>query len=77
MILRQGLLRAMMGVGAGACGTWALARLMSGLVYGIQVRDPVSLGIAGLLLIGGALLAYYLPARRTANVDPAVILRQE
>jgi putative ABC transport system permease protein len=77
MILRQGLLRAMVGVGVGACGAWALARLMSGLVYGIPVRDPVSLGIAGSLLIGGALLAFYLPARRTIKIDPAVILRQE
>jgi putative ABC transport system permease protein len=77
MILRQGLLRAMVGVGAGACGAWALARLMSSLVYGIPVRDPVSLGIAGSLLIGGALLAYYLPARRTTKIDPALILRQE
>ena len=77
MILRQGLLRAVVGVGAGAAGAWALARLMSGLVYGIPVRDPASLGIAGSVLVAGALLAYYLPARRTAKIDPAVILRQE
>jgi putative ABC transport system permease protein len=77
MILRQGLLRAMLGVAAGACGAWALARLMSGLVYGIPVRDPASLGIAASVLVAGALLAYYLPARRTGKIDPAVILRQE
>jgi predicted permease len=77
MVLRRGLLRALVGVGAGAAGAWALARLMSGMVYGISVRDPVSLGIAGAVLIAGALVAYYLPARRTARIDPAVILRQE
>jgi putative ABC transport system permease protein len=77
MILRQGLLRALVGVGAGAVGAWALARLMSGLVYGIPVRDPVSLGIAGSVLVAGALMAYYLPARRTTKIDPAVTLRQE
>jgi putative ABC transport system permease protein len=77
MVLRQGLLRALVGVGVGAAGAWALARLMSGMVYGISVRDPVSLGIAGAVLIAGALVAYYLPARRTAKIDPAVILRQE
>jgi len=65
------------GVGAGACGAWVLARLMSGLVYGIPARDPVSLAIAASALVAGALLAYYLPARRTAKIDPAVILRQE
>jgi hypothetical protein len=50
---------------------------MSGLVYGTPVRDPMLLGIAGSTLIGGALLAFYLPARRTTKIDPAVILRQE
>jgi ABC-type antimicrobial peptide transport system permease subunit len=35
------------------------------------------LGIAGAVLIAGALVAYYLPTRRTARIDPAVILRQE
>ncbi len=77
MILRQGLLRALLGSGLGAAGAWALARLMSGLVYGVPVRDPLSLAIAAALLMGGALAAYYLPARRTAKIDPAVILRQE
>jgi putative ABC transport system permease protein len=61
----------------GACGAWALAQLMSGLVYGIPVRDPVSLCVAGSALVAGALLAYYLPARRTTKIDPAVVLRQE
>jgi predicted permease len=77
MILMQGLLRALAGVGAGAIGAWALARFMSGMVYGIRVRDPISLGIAAAVVIAGALIAYYLPARRSTKVDPATILRQE
>jgi ABC-type antimicrobial peptide transport system permease subunit len=77
MIVRQGLRRALMGVVIGACGAWALAHLLSGLVYGIPVKDPVSLSIAAAILIAGALLAYYLPARKSTRVDPAQVLRQE
>lgn len=77
MIVRQGLRRALMGVVLGACGAWALAHLLSGLVYGIPVKDPISLSIAAAILIAGALLAYYLPARKGTKVDPAQVLRQE
>jgi putative ABC transport system permease protein len=77
MIVRQGLRSALIGVSLGACGAWALAHLLSGLVYGIPVKDPVSLSIAAAILLAGALLAYYLPARRSTKVDPAQVLRQE
>jgi putative ABC transport system permease protein len=77
MILRQGFLRALAGACLGAIGAWALARLMSGLVYGIPVKDPASLLIARALLIAGALAAHYVPAQRHTRIDPAVVLRQE
>lgn len=76
-ILRQGLLLALVGVATGGMGAWALARLMAGIVYGIPVRDPVSLSVAGSILLAGALLAYYVPARRSSKIDPATVLRQE
>lgn len=77
MLVRQGLVKALAGVSAGAIGALALARFMSGVVYGVPVKDPISLGIAGCLLVAGALLAYYLPARRSTKIDPAKVLRQE
>lgn len=77
MIVRQGLRRALVGVFLGACGAWTLAHLLSGLVYGIPVKDPVSLSIAAAILLAGTLLAYYLPARKSTKVDPAQVLRQE
>jgi putative ABC transport system permease protein len=77
MILQQGLLRAISGVAAGAISAWALARLMSGLVYGVPVRDPISVLSAGIVLIAGALMAYYVPARRSTKIDPAVVLRHD
>lgn len=77
MVLRQGLRRALIGLIAGAIGAWMLARFMAGLVYGIPVRDPVSLAIAAGILLAGALVAYYMPARRSTKVDPATVLREE
>lgn len=77
MIVRQGFRRALAGVLLGACGAWALAHVLSGLVYGIPVKDPVSLSMAAAILLGGALLAYYLPARKSTKIDPAQVLRQE
>ncbi|MBV9223240.1 MAG: FtsX-like permease family protein, partial [Acidobacteriaceae bacterium] len=77
MLLQQGLMRALAGVSAGAAGAWTLARFMSGLVYGIPVRDPISLSIAGAPLVIGVLIAYYLPARRSTKIDPAKVLRSE
>ena len=77
MAVQQGFVRALAGVAAGTAGAWMLARFMSGLVYGIPVRDPISLSIAGICLIAGALMAYYLPARRSTKIDPARVLRQE
>jgi predicted permease len=77
MVVQQGLRKAVAGVAAGAVGAWALARLMSGLVYGISVKDPVSLGVAASVLIVGVLVAYYLPARRSTRIDPSAVLRRE
>ncbi|MGC2662209.1 MAG: FtsX-like permease family protein [Bryobacteraceae bacterium] len=77
MLVQQGLLKALLGVAAGAFGAWALARFMSGLVYGVPVKDPVSLIVSAAFLVGGVLLAYYLPARRSTKIDPAKVLRLE
>ncbi len=75
MLLRQGLWKALVGIAIGCAGAWVLARFMAGFVYGIPVRDPISLTIAGAALIAGSLIALYLPARRSTEVDPARVLR--
>lgn len=77
MVVQQGMMRALAGVTAGVIGAWMLARFMSGLVYGVPVRDPISLSIAGISLVAGALMAYYVPARRSTKIDPAQVLRFE
>lgn len=77
MILHQGFVKALSGIAVGSMGSWAMARLMSGLVYGISAKDPMSLGVAASVLLLGVLLAHYLPARRSTRIDPSAVLRQE
>jgi putative ABC transport system permease protein len=60
--------------------TWAGIRAMSGFFFSVasvQGFDPALLVGAPLLLASLALLACYLPARRSLRIDPAVALREE
>ncbi|HEY7923437.1 MAG TPA: FtsX-like permease family protein, partial [Vicinamibacteria bacterium] len=77
MILRQGLRTILAGVALGGVGTLALTRTVSSLLFGVSATDPLTLVVVTLVLVGAALLACYVPARRAARVDPAVALRCE
>jgi macrolide transport system ATP-binding/permease protein len=77
MILRQALLLAIAGVAVGVpLAMWA-GKYVSSFLFGLTPRDPVTLTLTAILLIGVASLAGYLPARRAALVDPAGALKQE
>jgi putative ABC transport system permease protein len=54
-----------------------VARLMSGMLFGVRPSDPVTFAGVALLLMGVALLGCYFPARRATRVDPMVALRHE
>ena len=77
MVLRQGFFLAVVGVAIGLALALGLTRLMSTLLYGVSPADPMTFAIVAIGLLGVALLASYLPARRAAGVDPMNALRVE
>lgn len=77
MVVRQGMLLAIIGVAAGIAIALALTRLMASMLYDVKARDPLVFVSVAILLSLVALLATYLPARRAAKVDPMIALRYE
>jgi predicted permease len=77
MVLRQGLGLALAGAAVGLVCALVVSHLMAGLLYGVRPTDPLTFAGVALLLIGVALLACYIPARRAIRVDPTVALRNE
>jgi putative ABC transport system permease protein len=77
MVIRQGMLLALIGVGLGLAGALALTRVMSGLLFNMSATDPATFVGVALLLVAVALIASYIPARRATKVDPLQSLRQE
>jgi predicted permease len=76
-VIRQGLALVTAGAVAGlglACG---LTRLLANFLFGVSPFDPITFVAAPLLLLGIALVACYLPARRATRIDPLVALRDE
>jgi predicted permease len=63
------------GVILGVAGALWLSRYAESLLFGIAARDTASLGLAAGVLAGVALVAAFLPARRAARVDAAIVLR--
>ena len=70
MVVRQGMMLAIIGIAVGITGALGLTRLMANLLFGVQATDPMTFGAISLLLALVALLACYLPARRAARLDP-------
>jgi len=77
MVLSQGTKLVLLGVAIGIGAALLLTRLMTNLVYGVTVHDPLTFAAVAALLILVKLLACYLPARRAMLVDPMVALRYE
>jgi predicted permease len=75
LVLKQGMLLALIGAVVGILVALSVARLASGLLYGVSATDPLTYAGITLLLMGVALLACYLPARRATRIDPLLALR--
>jgi putative ABC transport system permease protein len=67
------LIGVLLGVGAAL----ALTRVLTGVLYDVSVRDPMTFLAVPLALASVALAAAYIPARRATRVDPMVALREE
>jgi len=77
LVLRQGLVKACLGLALGLTGAFFFTRLLRKMLFDISPNDPVAYAaVTGLLLLV-ALAASWLPARRAAKVDPVIALRAE
>ena len=77
MVVREGMAVALIGAAIGIAGALLLTRSMSGFLYGVRPADPLTFVGVSFTLIGTALLATYLPARRASQTDPLLALRSE
>ena len=76
-VVRRGVTLAVLGTVLGGIGAWAAGRLLESFVYGVGPQDPLSLGMAVLLLLATAALASWFPARRASRTDPLETLSAE
>jgi len=76
-VLQKGMRLTLLGVGIGLAASFALTRLMTSLLFGVNPVDPLTFAAVPVLLAVVAFLACWIPARRAARVDPVVALRYE
>jgi putative ABC transport system permease protein len=77
LILKQGLKLILIGIAIGLLGALGVTQLLAGLLFGISATDPLTFALVAGALLGVALLACWVPARRATKVDPMIALRSE
>ncbi|MGH9161459.1 MAG: ABC transporter permease, partial [Vicinamibacteraceae bacterium] len=77
MVLREVLVLAAVGVAIGIAAALATSELIGSFLYGIEANDPLAFVLAVTTLLGAALLAGYVPARKASRIDPITAVRHE
>jgi ABC-type antimicrobial peptide transport system permease subunit len=77
LVMRETMLLVVIGVIIGLITALGATRLIESRLYGLRPNDPLTIALAGLLLLTVAAIAGYLPARRAARVDPMEALRHD
>jgi putative ABC transport system permease protein len=77
LVLKEGMLLALIGLVVGLGGTYFVGRVMKSILYEVTAIDPAAVSAVTAVLLLSALLACYIPARRATQVDPMVALRDE
>jgi ABC-type antimicrobial peptide transport system permease subunit len=77
LVFRQGVVQLAVGMTAGLAFAALVSRLVSGALFEVQPRDPVTFGAVVAVLSTAGLLACYIPARRAARVDPLSAMRAD
>lgn len=77
MFVTQGSKVTLVGVVVGLIAAMGLTRFLATLLYGVEAMDPWAFAAMSAVMLGVAVLASYLPARRASSVDPAQAMRAE
>jgi ABC-type antimicrobial peptide transport system permease subunit len=75
LIVREGMIVGVLGIGVGLVAALALSRVLASLVFDVPVRDPLTYVVVAVALAVVALAACVIPARKASRVDPMVALR--
>jgi predicted permease len=77
MVFGESLALIAAGLALGLPFVFAVSRVVSGILFGVKVNDPVLVGLAALALTGTAALTAFFPARRASHISPITALRYE
>jgi len=77
LVLVHGLKLTIIGAAIGLLGAFLVTRAITGVLYGVSATDPITFGFVSVVLVGVALVACYVPARRATKVEPLIALRNE